>query len=198
MQMRCALGIALIYACQVVNGGNACHIVHCNATDLTPVCGSDGKTYHNACFLEFARCQTPSLTLAHANACEQAEQAMEESSARNANATNKPATKSCQRFCTRDLELLCGSDGKTYNNRCLFQVAQCMEPTLTLVQHGACSTTRKLFGFEAVKEDNCDKDCTRELRPLCGSDGKTYSNPCVFANAQCKNDSLTIAKQGEC
>ena len=44
----------------------------------------------------------------------------------------------------------------------------------------------------------CEKTCTEEYSPRCGSDGKTYDNQCYFQIAQCKNPRLRLVKRGEC
>ena len=80
---------------------------------------------------------------------------------------------------------VCGSDGKTYNNKCLFEIAKCKDPSLRIIHAGRCA-------------DDCDRACPSIYRPLCGSDGKTYSNGCFFEVAKCKNPSLFISHKGEC
>ena len=40
--------------------------------------------------------------------------------------------------------------------------------------------------------------CTQEYDPQCGTNGRTYSNPCMFGIAQCGDVSIQIAYKGEC
>ncbi|XP_028408498.1 four-domain proteases inhibitor-like [Dendronephthya gigantea] len=45
----------------------------------------------------------------------------------------------------------------------------------------------------------CQGICTIEYNPQCGTDGKTYGNPCTFKYAQCASDGrITLAHHGEC
>ncbi|KAF0682766.1 Aste57867_25136 [Aphanomyces stellatus] len=82
-----------------------------------PVCGSDNRTYGNACELTVAQCSNPSLQLASDGAC----------------------GDKCQlKACADIYAPVCGSDGQTYGNKCELQRAQCNNKPITVVSQGPC------------------------------------------------------------
>lgn len=47
--------------------------------------------------------------------------------------------------------------------------------------------------------EKCPQFCTFEYDPQCGSDGKTYANPCTLKIATCEsNGKITLAHGGDC
>ena len=47
--------------------------------------------------------------------------------------------------------------------------------------------------------EKCPEFCTEHFKPLCGSDGKTYSNECEFQVAKCgSKEDLEVKYDGEC
>ncbi|GLE03246.1 hypothetical protein PINS_up012125 [Pythium insidiosum] len=129
-----------------------CRVLRCDATDDTPVCGSDGKTYRNQCLFEFAKCRDSKLKVAHHRTCEDVVIVKHHATAPKTESklsvhvhvskTKENATKAsdeCDDFCTRELEPVCASNHKTYNNMCLFEAAKCRNPSLHLIKDdGPC------------------------------------------------------------
>ncbi|KAJ3201159.1 hypothetical protein HDU67_001522 [Dinochytrium kinnereticum] len=141
---------------------------------FSPVCGTDGKTYSNDCFLSIANCKDRSIRLKQKGACPIA---------------------SCEKECSaaiEDVVPVCGSDGKTYTNECFFSIAACKNSKLKVIKVGYCSTDRPRVcrgGYSF---------CGSRYSPVCGTDGKTYLNECHLSLATCKSSGIRLALEGPC
>lgn len=93
--------------------------------------------------------------------------------------------RSC--ICTREYEPLCGTNGVTYSNNCLFNCGKAKNPELEIDHYGVCNVEI---------DDTCI--CTKEYMPVCGSDAETYSNKCLFECRRRMISDLKIIHEGEC
>lgn len=156
---------------------SACSL-NCQLTS-SPVCGSDGVSYANSCFLKEARCLSgnSSLTVASRGLCAT-------DVALNAQYNPPPADTTAYdaciaaTTCAKTLDPVCTSAG-TMRNICYFRREQrCGQAALSMLYSGYCEAALNFLS-------DCPAACTDAFEPVCASNGQLYGNECRFRQARC-------------
>ncbi|KAG5882459.1 hypothetical protein JTB14_015963 [Gonioctena quinquepunctata] len=95
-------------------------------------------------------------------------------------------TKACNpKSCSReadDQKTICGSDGLTYPNRCIFETAHCSNRNLTLVKRGSCKKQRPCSEWQSFIRTN---PAYNRFEPKCRPDGTYDSSQCHTGSNFC-------------
>ena len=146
--------------------------------EYDPVCGVDGNTYPNECY-------AGNMEIAYRGECDHNRDNLE----RNPQGI---ADEDEMIVCTMEYDPVCGVDGRTYTNECFAKGVE-------IAHKGECETKdsaheRKTIIGDQTQGEPTEDDmivCTMEYDPVCGVDGRTYTNRCFAAG-------VGVAHEGEC
>lgn len=108
--------------------------------DDVPVCGDDGVMYPNECAFGLAVCSHSDLRMLDDGRCKEMEPD-NESEEDNEDIDND--TKICGMVCNKMYKPVCGTDKKTYSNKCMMDLASCeQDKWIEVMNWEACETDK--------------------------------------------------------
>ncbi|CAH1111256.1 unnamed protein product [Psylliodes chrysocephalus] len=156
----CLAGVVLVTEIGAYRDSSCPRICKENAYG-DPVCGSDGIIYPNICEMKKKTCGKGVSLSSDPNFCK------------------RSSGSKCDHKCGGEKDLVCGTDGRTYLNRCMLQVEIC-RLGIGLSHLGPCNNI-------SAHRENCPVDCKQAPLdgPICGSDGNVYKSTCQMKLLTC-------------
>ncbi|XP_047526387.1 agrin-like isoform X6 [Pieris napi] len=181
------------------------------------VCGSDGREYPSECHVHKHACDNQlNITVKYHGKCDPcSEHECIDGSVCQLNEVRAPVCR-CGPSCDLIVQpgsAVCGSDYKDYISECTLRQESCRtRQQLSIAYRGECASAqhpcesvkcsmRELCTLDArgVAVCGCGPECEKVMRPVCGSDSRTYDNPCQLHRAAClENREIRVAYMGAC
>ncbi|CAL8148206.1 unnamed protein product [Orchesella dallaii] len=185
-----------------------------DSDDSQPVCGSNGVNYRNKCELDREACRLGrNITVRYEGKCDPCEDILCTSPQVCHLDEGRRAVCRCGEVCTMDFNPVCGSDGKTYANECVMRQEGCRSRRdLRIIYRGKCSSgvnpceSRVCQGYETcainrfgIAQCTCAVVCDPIIRPVCGTDNRTYDNQCELNLSACREaKNVSVGYMGTC
>nr|XP_026493693.1 agrin-like isoform X3 [Vanessa tameamea] len=181
------------------------------------VCGSDGHEYPSACHLDKHACDNQlNITIKYHGKCDPClEHECADGGICQLNEVRAPVCR-CGPPCdlvVRPGSAVCGSDYNDYVSECALRRESCRtKQELSIAYRGECASAqhpcesvkcgvreRCTLDARGVAVCGCGPDCDDVMRPVCGSDERTYDSPCMLDRTAClDNRDIRVAYMGAC
>ncbi|XP_077588780.1 agrin isoform X4 [Stigmatopora nigra] len=212
-EVTCSYGSTCVQSTDGLSAKCMCPL-GCEGRPEQTVCGSDGKDYRNECELHQYACKNhKNIRVQHQGRCDPCKDSENSLNTlcRVEALTRQPLIFGLPKSCPPASEPLCASDGETYPSECAMKATGLQKGVkLRKIHSGWCrrlEECKEECSFNAVclvgqlnAQCSCDPiECDGTYKPICGKDGRTYTNDCVRRKGEClEKTPIPIKHAGPC